>query len=390
MPILVYVLGLAVFAQGTSEFMLSGLLPGVAGDLDVSIARAGLLSSAFALGMAVGAPIMAATSARWPRRRALVLFLSVFVVMHLVGATTASFGVLLVTRIVAAFANAGFWAVALTTAVAAVEERHRARAIAIVVGGVTVACIAGVPAGAVLGQALGWRSAFWAVALVSLPAVVAILRTVPSAATGVGLPRVTREFRALHRPGVLLTLAFGVLVQGGTFCTLTYLAPLVTEITGLSERAVPIMLVLFGVGSFVGVTLAGRIGDELRVRVMFVGTALLVLGWAVLGLLAGNVVAAAVLVSALGVVSFGTGSALISRVMQVARDAPNLAGSFATAAFNTGATLGPWLGGEALAAGFGYRSPVWVSAGLAVVAFGIAAGWRVHERRTAGRTALRR
>lgn len=144
MPFAVYVLGLAVFAQGTSEFMLSGLLSGIAADLRVSIPAAGLLTSAFAIGMVLGAPLMASLSRRWPRRRALLVFLVVFIAVHVVGALTPGYGVLLATRIVAALANAGFWAVALAAAVAMVPPALRARATSVVVGGVTVACVAGV------------------------------------------------------------------------------------------------------------------------------------------------------------------------------------------------------------------------------------------------------
>lgn len=168
MPFSVYALGLAVFAQGTSEFMLSGLLSGISHDLHVSIPAAGLLTSAFAVGMVLGAPAMALLGRNWPRRRALLSFLCVFAAVHVIGAVTSSYGVLLATRVVAAVANAGFWAVALVTAVALAGPAARARATSVVVGGVTVACVAGVPAGAWLGGQWGWRAAFWAVALVAL------------------------------------------------------------------------------------------------------------------------------------------------------------------------------------------------------------------------------
>ncbi|WP_258312460.1 MFS transporter, partial [Streptomyces sp. ZEA17I] len=179
MPFAVYVLGLAVFAQGTSEFMLSGLVSSIATDLDVSLSAAGLLTSAFAAGMVLGAPLMALFSRTWPRRRALLLFLAVFIAVHVVGALTPSYGVLLAARFVGALANAGFWAVALAAAVSMVPDGLRGRATAVVVGGVTIACVVGVPAGAVLGERWGWRAAFWAVAVVSLPALWAITRSIP-------------------------------------------------------------------------------------------------------------------------------------------------------------------------------------------------------------------
>jgi len=363
MPIAVYVLGLAVFAQGTSEFMLSGLLSGIAGDLDVSLGAAGLLTSAFAVGMVAGAPLTALAGRTWPRRRALLFFLGVFVAVHVTGALTSSYGVLLATRVVGALANAGFWAVALVTALAMAGPHQRARATAVVVGGVTVACVVGVPAGAVLGEMWGWRSAFWAVALVSVPAAIALLVAVPGGRPD-GAPQVSAEseLRALARPRLLLTLLVMALVQGATFCTFSYLEPLVTRVTGLGAGWVPVVLALFGAGSFAGVTLAGRLADARPDAVVGLGMTALALGWAALALTAAHPAAALVLVLLQGALAFGTGTTLITRVFHLAPDAPTLAGSFATAAFNVGAATGPWLGGLALGAGYGFRAPLWVSA----------------------------
>ncbi|MFB4295501.1 Cmx/CmrA family chloramphenicol efflux MFS transporter [Actinomadura sp. NTSP31] len=360
MPLAVYVLGLAVFAQGTSEFMLSGLLPGIAAGLHVSVPAAGLLTSAFAIGMAVGAPAMSLLARGRPRRRALLAFLCAFIAVHVIGAVTTSYAVLLATRVAAALANAGFWAVALAAAVALVPPDARARATSVVVGGVTVACVAGVPAGALLGEHLGWRSAFWAVALVSLPAVAAIARTIPddrSPAAGAA-----SELRVLASRPLLLTLAMNALFQGATFCTFTYLAPLATHVTGLRTAWVPALLALFGLGSFTGVTLGGRIADAHPRTLTIAGMTTLAAGWTALALTAGSPAAAVPLVFVQGMLAFGTGPALITRVLHLAADAPALAGGLTTAAFNVGATIGPWLGGLAIGAGLGYRSPAWVSA----------------------------
>ncbi|MFE8913275.1 Cmx/CmrA family chloramphenicol efflux MFS transporter [Streptomyces globisporus] len=406
MPIAVYVLGLAVFAQGTSEFMLSGLLSGIAADLDVSLSAAGLLTSAFAVGMVVGAPVMALSSRTWPRRRALLLFLAVFVAVHAAGALTPGYGVLLATRFVGALANAGFWAVALSTAVAMVPDRLKGRAAAVVVGGVTVACVVGVPAGAVLGERWGWRSAFWAVAIVSLPAFLAVWRSVPGGggrgataggAASVSAPApvpgpapvsVRDELRVLFGPRlrpVLLTMA---LVQGATFCTFSYLEPLLTRETGLGAGWVPVALALFGAGAFAGVTAAGRYADAHPVAVVATGMAALTVGWSALALTAGSPVLALALVPLLGLLAFGTGTALITRVLGLAPEAPTLAGAFSTTAFNLGATVGPWAGGLALDAGFGHRAPVGVSALLMVVALLVAAATAKSRRPRAGERRL--
>ncbi|GAA1341069.1 Cmx/CmrA family chloramphenicol efflux MFS transporter [Saccharothrix algeriensis] len=381
MPFAVYLLAMAVFAQGTSEFMLSGLVPGIAADLGVSVPQAGALTSAFALGMVVGAPSAAVLSLRRPRRRALLVFLLSFVAAHVVGALTTDFGVLLATRFAAALANAGFLAVGLATATGLVAPDAKGRATAVLLGGVTLACVAGVPAGAALGQAWGWRSAFWAVAALSAPAVLAVLRSVPAGPPAAGAPGARRELRALRRPRLLVTLLVTALVNGGTFCAFTYLAPLVTEVGGYGPDRVPVLLALFGLGTFVGVTVGGRLSDARPRVVLLPGGVALLGGWLLLAATAGDPVALAALVFAQGALSFAVGSTLITRVLYAADEAPSLGGSFATAALNAGATAGPLLGGAALAAGFGHRSPAVVAALLVASALG-AAGLAAVARRS--------
>ncbi|MET9049736.1 MFS transporter [Streptomyces bacillaris] len=421
MPFAVYVLGLAVFAQGTSEFMLSGLVSSIATDLDVSLSAAGLLTSAFAAGMVLGAPLMALFSRTWPRRRALLLFLAVFIAVHVVGALTPSYGVLLAARFVGALANAGFWAVALAAAVSMVPDGLRGRATAVVVGGVTIACVVGVPAGAVLGERWGWRAAFWAVAVVSLPALWAITRSIPggipdgrgrgtasagqvpgrapastpaptSAPEPTSAPAPTSvrdELRLLAAPHLRPTLLTMALVQGATFCAFSYLEPLLTRTTGLTTTWVPLALALFGAGAFLGVGAAGRYAERRPTAFIAYGMAALALGWSALALTAGRPVAALALIPLLGMLAFGTGTALITRVLGLAGRSSTLAGAFGTSAFNLGAAVGPWAGGLALEAGGGYRAPVWVSAALMALALlteGARTVWRVWRVRRPARS----
>ncbi|MEU5948114.1 Cmx/CmrA family chloramphenicol efflux MFS transporter [Micromonospora sp. NPDC047465] len=369
MPFAIYLLGLAVFAQGTSEFMLSGLVPDIARDLHVPVPAAGALTSAFAAGMIIGAPLMAVLSLRWPRRRALLVFLTAVVVVHVVGAVTDSFAVLLATRVVGALAYAGFLAVGLATAADMAGPGAKGRAASVLLGGLTLSCVAGVPAGAFLGQLWGWRSAFWAVAVVSLPAVVAIRRAVPATPPDAAVPSARHELRALRRPRLLVTLLLGALVNGATFCTFTYLAPLITDVSGYDRRWVPVLLALFGLGSFVGVTVGGRVSDSQPMRVLVPGGVALLVGWLLFAATAASAPAAFLLVLVQGTLSFAVGSTLITRALYAAVDAPSLGGSFATAALNVGAAVGPLLGGAAIGAGLGYRSPLWVSALLVALAF---------------------
>ncbi|MFV2176431.1 Cmx/CmrA family chloramphenicol efflux MFS transporter [Actinomadura sp. LOL_016] len=381
MPFALYVLALAVFAQGTSEFMLAGLIPDLARDMGVSVPAAGALTSAFAIGMVIGAPLMPALSARLPRRRALLVFLVVFLLVHVVAALTTSYGVLLGTRIVGALANAGFLAVALAAAADMVAPDAKARASSVLIGGVTVACVVGVPAGALLGQVWGWRSAFWGVALVSVPAIVAIARSVPATSpSDAASAGVLAELAALRGPRLLVTLLLGALVNGATFCTFTYLAPVATGVAGIGTGWVPAILALFGVGSFLGVTLSGRVADARPVQLLAFGGSLLLAGWCAFALTASHPVAATALVLVQGTLSFAVGSTLIGQVMYAAVKAPSLGGGFATAAFNMGAAAGPWLGGAAIGAGFGYRSPLWVSALLVALALAVGAAAHLAAR----------
>jgi MFS transporter, DHA1 family, chloramphenicol resistance protein len=389
MPPVVHLLGTAVFAQGTSEFMVAGLVPDIASDMSVSIPAAGLLTSAFAVGMAVGAPLMALLSMRWPRRLALVAFLAAFVLAHVVAAVTTSFEVLVATRVVGALANAGFLAVALATVTSLVPPDAKGRALAVLLAGTTIACVAGVPGGALLGGLWGWRSAFWAVALLCIPALVAVGTSVPAGRSGAEVPSSRHELRSLRRPRLLAVLLLGALVNGATFCSFTFLAPVLTDVAGIDDWWIPAMLALFGGGSFLGVRLAARWSDSRPGPLLAVGGGVLAIGWGVFALVAGSVVAAVVLVPVLGTLAFAVGSTLIARVLYAAADAPNLAGSFATTALNIGAAAGPWLGGLAIAAGLGLGSPLWVSAALVAVALVIAALWRLLARPSRGSAGTR-
>ncbi|MFD4774778.1 MFS transporter, partial [Streptomyces sp. NPDC058427] len=263
------------------------------------------------------------------------------------------------------------------------------RATSVVVGGVTVACVAGVPAGAWLGGQWGWRAAFWAVALVSLPAIAVIAATIPAGRPPAALPSARAELRSLAGRRLRLTLLTSALVQGATFCAFSYLEPIAVHVTRFGPAWVPVLLALFGVGSFVGVTVCGRVIDSRPVALTSAGLVALTAGWALFAAAADSRVAVIALVLVLGMLAFGTGTALISHVFRLAEDAPTLAGSFATSAFNVGGALGPWLGGLAIGAGLGFRSPLWVSALLMLLALGTAGasrgGLRGRDRRPRGR-----
>lgn len=376
MPFSLYLLALAVFVMGTSEFMLAGLLPAIASDLDVSVGTAGLLTSAFAIGMVVGAPLMAAFARRWPPRITLIACLLLFAGCHIVGALTPAFSVLLATRVLSALANAGFLAVALTTATALAPADRKGRALSVLLSGTTIATVAGVPAGALFGEALGWRSTFWAIAVLCLPAVVGVVRGIPRASVHAGpdaaTPTLRHELRELTSPRLLLAMLLGALVNGGTFAAFTFLAPIVTETAGLDAGWVSVALVLFGVGSFLGVTIAGRLSDHHPGLVLGIGGPLLLAGWFAVALVASHPVPLLALVFVQGMLSFGVGSTLIARVLYAASGAPTMGGAYATAALNVGAAVGPVLGGLALTTDAGLLGPVWIAVAMTAAALSVA------------------
>ncbi|WP_207312951.1 Cmx/CmrA family chloramphenicol efflux MFS transporter [Streptomyces nodosus] len=373
MPLAVYVLGLSVFALGTSEFMLSGLLPPLAEDMGVSIPRAGLLISAFAIGMVVGAPLLAVATLRLPRRTTLVSLIALFGLGQVAGALAPSYGVLFASRVLSALACAGFWAVGAAVAVAMVSEGSRARALAVMIGGLSIANVLGVPAGAFLGEHLGWRSAFWAVAASSAVALVGVVTLIPRIPLPEEKPRLGREVLIYRDPQVWLAITTVMLAAGGVFCTFSYLAPLLTDVAGLDSGWVPTVLALFGIGALIGTTIGGRVADAHLFGVLLTGTGASTTVLVVLALLGHYATAAVLLSFLLGITSFYTAPALNARLFNVAGAALTLAGATTTAAFNLGNTGGPWLGGTVIDAGLGFTSTAWAGAALTVTATGAAA-----------------
>lgn len=389
LPLGVYVLGFTVFSLGTSEFMLAGLLPSMATDLGVSIPQAGALVSAFAVGMLIGAPVVAILTLRLPRRATLLGAAGLFAVMHLVGALTDDYGVLMATRVVAAVACAAYWAVGAVTAMAIAPRGSTARAVAVVVGGLTVANVLGVPLGTWIGERGGWQLSFVVVGVASVVAVVATALLVPETRPdGAGRPvraLLAEETVAFRRPVLWVALATTAAFQAAVFGTFAYLAPVLTDVGGIAESDVAGVLMVFGLGTVLGVTLGGRFADRNMLGNVMIS--LLALGVALLALrlvapLGGPAVVAAVFL--FGAAAFSIASALNARVLLHAGDAPTLAAAVNVSAFNVGNAVGPWLGGAVIAAGMGYLAPIWVSLGLVVLALALAAtSWRLESPRRA-------
>ncbi|MFE5481836.1 Cmx/CmrA family chloramphenicol efflux MFS transporter [Streptomyces sp. NPDC056527] len=383
MPLAVYILGLSVFALGTSEFMLSGLLPPIADDMNVSIPRAGLLISAFAIGMVVGAPLLAVATLRLPRKTTLVTLITVFGLGQIAGALAPNYAVLFASRIVSALACAGFWAVGAAVAIAMVPVGSRARAMAVMIGGLSIANVLGVPAGAFLGEHLGWRSAFWAVGVASAIALVGVATRIPHIPLPETRPRLKRELVIYRDRQVLLSIVITALAAGGVFCAFSYLAPVITDVAGIDTRWVSAILGLFGIGALIGTTIGGRVADAHLFGVLLTGITASTVFLVALALFASSPVAVIALSFLLGVSAFYTAPALNARMFNVAGAAPTLAGATTTAAFNLGNTAGPWFGGTVIDADFGFAATAWAGAAMTVVALGtVALSLRLHRSRS--------
>ncbi|WP_020673561.1 Cmx/CmrA family chloramphenicol efflux MFS transporter [Amycolatopsis nigrescens] len=392
MPLAVYVLGLSIFALGTSEFMISGLLPSIATELAVSIPDAGLLISAFAIGMVIGAPLLAAATLRLPRKATLLALLTAFGLGQVAGALAPGYGPLFASRVISALACAGFWAVAAVTAISLVPRDRRGRAMAVVTGGLTVANIVGVPAGTFLGQHAGWRAAFWAVAALSALAVVGLTLFVPATRQAADQrPRLRVELGVYRDRRIWLALGITACSSAMIFGTFSYLAPLLIDVTGLPDGSVPAVLALFGLGALIGITAGGRLADAHPLGTLYVSTGAAVAALAVLALAAPSAPVTVAAIFVLGVAGFAANPALNIRVFTLAGNAPTLGGASNTAAFNVGNTTGPWLGGLVIGAGLGYPSVAVVSAVLGVVALaGLTLATAVQRRddRAAGQPVL--
>ncbi|MBK3564931.1 MFS transporter [Streptomyces sp. MBT62] len=347
LPFVVWVLSAGTFLMGTTEFVVAGLLPEIADDLHVSVSHAGLLITAFAAGMIVGAPTMAIATLHLPRRSTLVLALVVFALGHLIAALSSSFALVLAARVVTALATGTFWCVGAIVATTAAGPAATSRALGMLLGGLTVATVAGVPLGAWLGQLSGWRGPFWVLAALSAGAAAVIGRFIPADERHEA-PSVRAEFAALLDVRVWLTLSSMTLLMGGVLATYTYISPLLTERAGISAGALPMVLTGYGLGALLGTTVGGRLGDRRPLATLITAAATTTLVLLLLTLLSSNPVAAVVLVTLMGMTGFAANPALGALALRFAGSAPTLASGLSGAAPNVGIAIGSWTAGIAL------------------------------------------
>lgn len=375
-----WALAIGAFAIGTTEFTPMGLLPVIADGVQVSIPTAGMLVSAYAVGVMVGAPVMTLLFSRFGKRSALMALMLIFTLGNLLSAMAPGYVSLLLSRLVTSLNHGAFFGIGAVVAASVVPKDKQASAIAAMFMGLTIANIGGVPAATWIGQQLGWRLAFGGTAVLGLVTMAALWLALPKGEPG-ERPDVRRELKVLTRPEVLLAMGTTVLGSGAMFALYTYVAPVLAEITQASPGFVALALVLIGIGFTLGNSLGGRLADwsldgATQLILAALALTMLVLPW----LLATHLGAAIGLV-VWGAAAFGIVPPVQMRVMQAAAQAPGLASSVNVGAFNLGNALGAALGGAVISQGLGYATvPL---AGAALAAGGLALVWWGNARRRA-------
>ena len=386
MPIAILAIALGTFGIGTTEFVIMGMLPIVAADLGVDVPTAGQYVSFYALGVVVGAPLLTALTVRVARRWTLVGLLVLFTLGNLLSAFAPTHGALLATRFLAGLPHGAFFGVGLLVAASLVAPDRRGRAMGTVVLGLTVANVVGVPAGTFIAQQLGWRWTFAAIALIGVAATIAVGILAPrkerdTAVTG----SLRAELAAFARPQVLLTLAVVIFGLGGLFASYSYVAPMLTDVSGLAESSVPWILVLVGVGMTAGSYLGGRMSDRSTLATLTGGLVVTIAALLALAVFLDSPVAAVALLVLLGFGSLSLGPAIQMRIVEQAGGAPTMVSAGVQSAFNLANTIGAWLGGVVIAAGAGLRAPNVAGAALAAVGLalvGASALLELRQRRT--------
>jgi len=370
-------LALGGFGIGATEFVAMGLLPNIAADLmpdvyatspDEANAAAGWVISAYALGVVVGAPTIAAAAARWPRKRLLLALVAAFTLGTIASALLPSFGLVLVARFVSALPHGAYFGIASLVAASLMGPGKRARGVALVLSGLTIANVVGVPAITWLGQASGWRIAYLAVAAIFALTFLAVLVAVPWQ-PGDEHATMKRELKAFTRSQVWFALGIGAIGFGGLFAVYSYVAPLATEVTGLAPSFVPVVLIVFGIGMTIGNLAGGRLADWSVRRSMYLFFAILAGALVLMAFTAQHPAGLFAGVFLVGASSAALSPTIQARLMDVARDSQSIAAALNHSALNAGNSLGALLGGVAIAAGLGYVAPIWI--GLLLTIAGI-------------------
>lgn len=356
-------LAIGAFGIGTTEFVMFGLLPQVADAFRVSVPTAGLLVTGYAVGVMIGAPIMTALGTKISPKRMLTLLMGLFSVGSLISAVAPSFSVILTGRVVAACAHGAFFGIGAVVAEDLVPPDKKARAISMMFAGLTVANVVGVPLGTYIGQTAGWRVTFFIITGIGLLGLAGIAALVPDAPAPSGIS-LHAELSVFRDAQVILAIAVTALGFGGVFAATTYLAPMMTTVTGFADSSMTWLLIVFGIGLVVGNLTGGRFADRNLLRMLLITLIGLAAILALFTLTAHNKPAAVVTIFLIGFLGFANVPPLQKRVLDQAASAPALASAANIGAFNLGNALAAWLGGVVIAAGLGYTAVNWVGAAL--------------------------
>lgn len=373
-------LALGGFGIGTTEFVAMGLLPEMASGLGVSEPVAGHVISAYALGVVVGAPLIAALTARVPRRTLLIALMVAFTVGNAASVCAPSYTTLMMARFVAGLPHGAYFGVAALVAAHLAEPGKRAKAVAMVMMGLSVANVIGVPVAAWIGQALGWRSAFALVAVIGVATVASLFVWIPRL-DGMPVTNPITELGALGRVQVWMTLIVGMVGFGGMFAVYTYISTTLTDVSGLGASFIPLELMLYGLGMVAGNFVGGYLADRALMKGLFLSMGSLVVILAVFVIAVRNPYTALVFVFLIGLAGSSMVPGLQTRLMDVAEDAQTLAASLNHAALNIANAFGAWIGGVVIAAGYGYTAPAAVGSLLAVAGLVVLAVAVILQRR---------
>ena len=384
LPLPLLALAAAAFGIGTTEFVIMGLLPDVALDLGVSTPAAGMLVSGYAIGVVIGAPVLAVLTARLPRKPALIGLMTLFILGNALCALAPTYGLLMAARVVTAFCHAAFFGIGAVVAADLVPREKRAQAMALMFTGLTFANVLGVPLGTALGQAAGWRATFWVVTLIGMLAVTALAAWLPSRLPLQKGGSLVSEFRSLAKPPVQMALLISTLGSISLFTVFTYIAYILRDVTGFSAASTSWVLLLFGLGITVGGLAGGRLADWRLLPALGGLFALLAVVLAAFSWTSHFQGATLVTIFIWGALSFATVPATQMRVIDQAHRAPNLASTLNQGAFNLGNALGAWVGGAMIGAGLPLTALPLVGAGVALLALGAVAASMALDRRDVG------
>ncbi|MDX3901533.1 MAG: MFS transporter [Sphingobium sp.] len=362
-------LAMGAFSIGTTEFAAMSLLPYFSAGLGINVPTAGHVISAYALGVVAGAPVIAVLGARLPRRSLLIGLMALFALANGLSALAPTYGWMLLFRFLSGLPHGAYFGVAALVAASMVPNDQRTQAVAKMFAGLTIATVIGVPFANWMGQAIGWRWGFGIVAVLALTTVTLVALFAPNQRPDAAASPL-RELGALRKSQVWLTLLTGAIGFGGLFGVYTYVASTMIEVTHVSERLVPVVFMLFGVGMTVGNLVAARFADRMLSRTVIVLMLWSAFSLALFPIAAGNIWSLGLVVLMIGM-GGGLGTVLQTRLMDVAGDAQTLAASLHHSAFNIANALGPWLGGLSIAAGHGLLSTGWIGCALSLMGLSV-------------------